>query len=216
MTKYWFLMAAFLLGAGPCAAQFKDDAQAKAALGGKTAKQRLEAIQYFGAQRSQAAYAALTSHFSSEQDAYLRVQIVEALDVKGSTWAYACAEKAAADANPAVRQAAASAISGKTGDAAADKKLKALAADSSEAVRLAVVHSLSLQPSTSAVTIIGGVLADRKGTLKARRAAAEALAGMKTQAGDSELLKHLSDADPQIKAAAASRKPSKKKPAKKE
>ena len=209
-------MAALLLGAGPCAAQFKDGAAAKAALGGKTAKERLAAIQYLGAQRSEDATAALTAHFSSEKDAYLRVQIVDGLNVAGSTWAYVCAEKAAADANPAVRQAAAMVLAQKSGDKAADKILKALAADAAEPVRLAVVGSLTSQPGPSSAEIIGGVLADRKATLKARRAAAGALAGMKIPAADEQLLRHLSDADPQIKAAAVSRRPSKKKPAKKE
>ena len=207
------LLAVFTM---PCAAQFRDSAAAKAALSGKTARERLDAIEYLGAQRSQDAYAALAGHFPSEKDAYLRVQIVEALDVAGSTWAYFCAEKAADDANRAVRQAAAAAIALKAGDPAADKKLKALAADASEPVRFAVVHALSLRPGPSSAAIIGGVLADQKAALRMRRVAAWALSNMKTPEADAELMKHISDADPEIQAAAVSRKPAAKEPAAKE
>ena len=216
MKRYLFLS---LLLAGtfalPCAAALKDAPAAVAALKSDVPKARLEAIYFLGAQRSQDAYAALTAHFPSEPDAYLRVQIVEALNVQGSTWAYACAAAAADDSNKAVRQAAASALARKAGDQVADSKLKALGADSSEAVRLAVVSSLSVNTSTSAAAIIGGVLSDGKGTLKTRRAAAAVLSRIKTPAADRELAKHLSDPDPEIKAAAASRKPSKTKPTKK-
>ena len=199
----------------PCAAELKDAPAAVAALKSDVPKARLEAIYFLGAQRSQDGYAALAAHFPSEKDAYLRVQIVEALNVQGSTWAYGCAAAAADDSNKAVRQAAASALARKAGDQVADGKLKALGADSSEAVRLAVVAALSVNTSTSAAAIIGGVLSDAKGTLKTRRAAAAVLSKMKTPSADSELLKHAADADPEIKAAAAARKPAKKKPTKK-
>lgn len=206
------LAGAFAL---PCAAALKDAPAAVAALKSDVPKARLEAIYFLGAQRSQEAYAALAAHFPSEKDAYLRVQIVEALNVQGSTWAYACAATAADDANKVVRQAAASALARKAGDQLADRKLRALGADSSDAVSMAVVNALSVNTSTSAAALIGGVLSDPKGALRARRAAAAALSKMKTPAADGELLKHLSDADPEIKAAAASRRPSKAKPTKK-
>lgn len=216
MTKSLFisllLAGAFAL---PCAAELKDAQAAAAALKSATPKDRLDAIYFLGAQRSQAAYQALAAHFPSEQDAYLRVQLVEALNVQGSTWAYACAAAAADDGNKAVRQAAAASLASKAGDPAADAKLKALGADPAEPVRLTVVSALSVNTSTSAASIIGGVLSDRKGTLKARRAAAAALSRMKTPAADGELLRHLSDADPEIKAAAAARRPAKAKTPKK-
>ena len=199
----------------PCAAELKDEPAAVAALKSETPKDRLEAIYFLGARRNQDAYAALAAHFPAEKDAYLRVQIVEALNVQGSTWAYACAAAAADDANPAVRQAAASALAGKAGDQVADGKLKTLGADASETVRLAVVNALSVTASTSSASILGGVLADGKGPLRTRRAAAAALSKMKTPSADAELLKHAADADPEIKAAAAARKPAKTKPTKK-
>ncbi len=198
----------------PCAAAVKDTAAALAALNSAAAKDRLDAIYFLGAQRTPAAYEALSKQFQAEKDPYLRTQIVEALDVNVSTWAVSCAASAADDSNQAVRQAAAAPLSRLPNDRAAEKKLKALAADSSEPVRLAVVNSLSVSASTSSASIIGGVLSDRKGTLKTRRAAAEVLSRMKTPAADAELLKHVSDADPEIKAAAVSRKPAAAKPSK--
>ncbi|MDO8803169.1 MAG: hypothetical protein Q7R35_01950 [Elusimicrobiota bacterium] len=210
MRKY-LIAAAVLLAALPCAAELKDAPAAVAALKSAAAKDRLEAIYYLGAQRTQDAYAALADHFPVEKDAYLRVQLVEVLNVRGSTSAYSCAAAAAGDPNKAVRQAAASALAPNAGDAVADGKLGALAADSSEEVRLAVVTSLSADTSTSAVSIVGAVLSDRKSTLRARRTAAGVLSGLKTPGADRELLKHLSDADPEIKAAAAARKPARAK-----
>jgi hypothetical protein len=198
----------------PCAAAVKDTAAAMTALNSAVAKDRLDAIYFLGAQRSTEAYAALAAHFPSEKDAYLRVQLVDTLNVEGSTWAYVCAADAAGDANRAVRRAAARALAVKAGDPAADIKLKALATDPVEAVRAEVVNSLSVGTSTSAVSIIGGVLSDEKGTLRVRRAAAAALSKMKTAQADAELFKHASDADPEIKAAAASRKASGGKPEK--
>ena len=197
----------------PCAAAIKDPAAAMAALASATPKDRLDAIYFLGAQRSTEAYAALAAHFPQEKDAYLRVQLVETLNVEGSTWAYACASAAADDKNKSVRGAAARALAVKAGDPAADIKLKALAADPVEGVRAALVNSLSVGTSTSAASIVGGVLADGKGTLRLRRAAAAALARMKTPQADSELKKHVSDPDPDIKAAAVSRQAKEEKPA---
>jgi len=194
--------------AAPCAAEFKDDASALAALGASTAKERLSAIYYFGSQRTPGAYEALTAHYPEEKDAYLRVQIVEALDVQGSTWAYSCAVTAAEDRNKAVRQAAAVSLSSKAGDPVADRKLKALAADPYDSVRLSLLSALSVNTSTSSVSIIGAVLSDHKGAAGTRRAAANILSKMKTKASDDMLLRYLSDSDPQIKAAAMARRPS--------
>ncbi len=204
MKKYFkcFIVLAALLAAMPCAAQLKDKASAFEALKSTAAKDRLGAIYYLGAQREPAAYKALASHFKIEKDAYLRVQIVETLDVRGSTWAYACASSAAGDASKSVRQAAASALAPSAGDAQADKKLKALAADPSEPVRLAALNSLSLETSTSAVAIIGGVLSDLEAAPEIRRAAAGVLSRMKTPEAGRELDKHLADPDPEIAAAA--------------
>lgn len=213
MKKLLIIPAFIAAFAVPGAAELKDAGAARSALRSDKAKDRLEAIYYLGAQRNAEAYEALAGQFKAEKDAYLRTQIVEALDVKGSSWAFSCAVAAAEDSNKAVRQAASAALARRAGDPAADARLKALAGDSAEEVRLAVVSSMAVEPSTTSASIIGAVLADRKGTLKARRAAAEALAGMKTPAGDTELLKHVSDADPKIKAAAQSRRPSKAKQA---
>ena len=105
MKKY-LLIALTLFAVVPCQAELKDIADARAALGSAAAKERLEAIHYLAAERSDPAFEALSAHFPSEKDAYLRVQIVEALDVAGSTWAFACAQNAAGDQNQAVRQAA--------------------------------------------------------------------------------------------------------------
>lgn len=198
-----FIAVAFTL---PCAAAVKDTVAALTALKSGVAKDRLEAVSFLVAQRSPDAYKTLAAHFPEEKDAYLRVQIVEGLDVEGSTWAYTCAVAAADDVNKSVRQAAASALASKAGDPAAAAKLKILAADASESVRFSVVNSLSVDASTSAVAIIGGMLADDKGPVKERRAAAAALSKMKTPSADTELFKHLSDADPEIKASAVSRK----------
>jgi len=213
MKKY-LLTALVLFAAVPCGAEIKDIAAARAALGSAAARERLEAIQYLAAERSDPAFEALSAHFPSEKDAYLRVQIVEALDVAGSTWAFACAQNAAGDQNQAVRQAAAAAVAQRAGDPEADNKLKTLAADPQEPVRLTVVNSLSYQPGPSAAAIVGGMLEDKKETLRARRAAAKALSRMKTREADKELAKHLADSDPEIKASAASRKPAKKSAAK--
>ncbi len=198
--------------AAPCRAEFKDAGEAADALKRADAKSRLEAINYLGAKGGDQAYETLAGHFQAEKDAYLRAQIVEALDVSGSTWAYACAVQAAADKNQAVRRGAAAALAPRAGEGETDALLKKLAADPAEEVRLELVHSLSMKPGKASAAMVGGILADRKGTLKARRAAAEALANMKTPESDAELLKHLSDADPKIKAAAQSRRPSKVKP----
>lgn len=213
MKKNILFVLTCLALAAPCAAELKDDGEAADALKRADAKSRLEAINYLGAKGDPAAFEKLAGHFRSEKDAYLRTQIVEALDVAGSTWAYACAAEAAADKNQAVRRAAAAALAQKAGEPEADTVLKKLASDPAEEVRLELVHSLSMKPGAASAAMVGGVLADRKGTLKARRAAAEALANMKTPESDAELLKHLSDADPKIKAAAQSRRPSKAKPA---
>ena len=128
------------------------------------------------------------------------------LDVQLSTWAYACALQAADDTNRFVRQAAVSSLASKSGDPKAEKKLRALAADTSDAVRMKVVNSLSIENSTQAVSIIGTVLSDDKGSLRARRFAAGALSKMNRPGADSELFKHETDADPEIKAAAAARR----------
>jgi HEAT repeat protein len=197
--------------AAPCAAQLKDDASAMSALNSATAKDRLAAIYYLGAQRTPAAYEALASHFAGEKDAYLRTQLVDSLDVNASTWAFSCALAAAGDANRYVRQAAAMVLSRKAGDPAADKQLGALAADPSDSVRLALVNSLSVNPSTSSVAVLGSVLGDHKAALRTRRAAANVLSKMKTPASDDMVLRYLSDADSQIKAAAMSRRPTGKK-----
>lgn len=216
MRKY-LVISILLAGTSvlPCAAEVKDAASALAALKSDAAKDRLDAVAYLGARRTPEAYEALAKHFQTEKDAYLRVQIVEALDVSVSTWAASCAAAAADDSNKAVRQAAAMPLSRLPGSQEAEKKLKALAADPSDAVRLAVVNSLSVNTSTSSVAILGGVLSDQKSAPAARRAAARGLSGMKTPAADAELGRHVSDADPEIKAAAVSRRPSKTKPAKK-
>lgn len=204
------LAAVFFAVAAPCAAQFKDAAAAKTALSSAKAKDRLDAISYFGSLRSEEGYKALAAHFPEEKDAYLRVQMVGALNVQSSTWAYNCVAAASDDSNKGVRQAAASALAPKVGDPYVAEKLKTLSLDPAESVRLSVVNALAVNPSTVSVAIIGGALADRKGSLRSRRAAAGALSKMNTPAADSELMKHLSDADPQIKAAAQSRRPSKK------
>jgi len=213
MKKILIVPAFIAAFAAPCAAELKDSGAALEALNSDSAKDRLEAIYYLGGQRNAVAYEALAGQFKAEKDAYLRTQIVEALDVKGSSWAFSCAIAASEDSNKAVRQAASSALARRAGDPAADARLKTLAGDPAEEVRLAVVSSMAVEPSTTSASIIGAVLADRKGTLKARQAAAEALAGMKIPAGDTELLKHVSDADPKIKAAAQSRRPAKAKKA---
>lgn len=213
MKNYIPLVLTCLALAAPCAAELKDEGEAAAALGRADAKSRLEAINYLGARGGDAAYERLAAHFKTEKDAYLRTQIVESLNVAGSTWAYACAAEAAGDKNQAVRRAAAAALAPRAGEPAAGEVLKKLAADPAEEVRLELVHSLSMKPGAASAAMVGGILADRKGTLRARRAAAEALANMKTPESDAELLKHLSDADPKIKATAQSRRPSKAKPA---
>jgi HEAT repeat protein len=193
--------------AAPCAAQLTDDASALAAFKSNSAKDRLGAISYFGAQRTQSAYEALASQFQTEKDAYLRVRIVEALDVQGSTWAYSCASAAAADTNRAVRQEAAVALAANAGDPATEQKLRVLAADPEPGVRMALLQGLSVNTSTTSVSIIGGVLGDHNGPLSSRRAAARVLSAMKTKAADDMLLRYLSDSDPQIEAAAMSRRP---------
>jgi len=203
------LFAALLLAAAPCLAEVKDQAAAIAALNSASAKDRLEAIHYLALQKDQVSYEALAGRFQTEKDAYLRVQIVEALDVQGSTWAYSCAMSAADDGNKAVRQAAAPMLAPLAGTPAGYKKLKAMAADPDADVRMALVNSLAVDHSTAAVSIIGTVLTDKKGPLGARRLAASRLSEMNTKEADTELLKHLSDGDPQIKAAAAARKPKK-------
>lgn len=205
--KKILLLAVFALSASPCAAELKDAAGAAAALGSAAAKDRLDAINYLAAERSGAAYEALAGHFKTEKDAYLRVQLVEALDVTASTWAYACAGEAAADANPAVRQAAAAALAPRAGEPEADKQLAALGADKAVPVRLAVVSSLAARPSPSSAAIVGGILADGAAAPVLRRSAAKALAGMKSREADAELLRHAGDKDPEVKAAADSRKP---------
>lgn len=201
------LLALLAVPVSPCAAQIKDAGEAMAALGAAAAKDRLEAIGYLAGERSEAAYEALAGHFKTEKDAYLRVQLVEGLDVTASTWAYACAGEAAADANPAVRQAAAAALAPKAGDPEADKRLAALGADPAGPVRLAVVSSLAARPSPSSAAIVGGILSDGAAAPVLRRSAAKALAAMKSKEADAELLKHAGDKDPEVKAAADSRKP---------
>jgi hypothetical protein len=213
MKKYYFLLAVGLLTAAPCAAEFKDPAAAQAALKSAAAKDRLDAISYLGAQRTPDSYKTLAQQFAVETDPYLRVQIVERLNVQASTWAYSCALAAAGDKNVAVRKAAVSPLARKVGDAAAYAKLQTLSIDASEAVRLSVAASLSVDTSTSAASVVGRVLSDRKGTIRSRRAAAGILSRMKTPAADDELLRHVSDPDPEIKAAAASRRPGKLKQA---
>jgi HEAT repeat protein len=216
MKKYLVLPMLFAGAfALPCAAEFKDAAAAKAALGSSAEKDRLDAIHFLGAQRTQAACETLAGHFKQEKDPYLRMQLVQALDVHVSTWATSCVIAAADDSNQYVKQAAIVSLSRLRGNAAAEKKMKDLTADPSEVVRITVVNALSVNTSTTSVAIVSGVLADKKGTLKARRAAAGVLSRMATPEADKELLKHVSDADPEIKAAAVSRKPSKAKPAKK-
>jgi hypothetical protein len=69
-----------------------------------------------------------------------------------------------------------------------------------------VVNSLSIENSTAAVSIIGEVLSDQKGTPRARRFAAGALSRMKRADADAELSKHETDTDPEIKAAVAARR----------
>lgn len=69
------------------------------------------------------------------------------------------------------------------------------------------MNSLSADASTSAVSLIGLVLSDKGGAPRSRRAAARVLSGMKTAGAGAELAKHVSDADPEIRAAAVSRKP---------
>ena len=170
-----------------------------------TAAQRLAAVSYLGSLRSEAGYSALAARFRSEPEAYVRVQIVKALDVMLSTSAYACALAAADDPRKAVRQAAASALAARNGEPAADAKLRALAADPSEAVRMALVPPLSVENSTSAASLIGAVLSETKGTGRARRFAAGALSRMKTPSADAELAKHTADQDPEIRAAAVAR-----------
>ncbi len=196
------IFSLLMLSALPCMAEIKDQPAAEAALNSASAKDRLDAISYLGAQRGDTAYAALAARFPDEKDAYLRVKIVEALDVAASTWAYNCAAAASADANKAVRASAAAAIAPLAGRTDADKALKALAKDPAETVRLELINSLSVRPSTSAVSIIGAALADKKGPARPRRAAAAALGNMGTAAAAEELVKHLSDQDPEVKAAA--------------
>jgi HEAT repeat protein len=206
MKKYLFL-SLILAAVAPCSAQLTDVSAALAALGGATARERLDAIEFLAAERSETAYEALAGHFKNERDAYLRVQIVEGLNVEASTWAYACANDAAADANLAVRQAAALALAPKAGDPEADKRLAALGADPAVPVRLAVVSSLAARPSPSSAAIVGGILDDAAAAPVLRRSAAKALAGMKTKEADARLLKHAGDKDAEVKAAADSRRP---------
>lgn len=200
------LFLVLMIAAAPCSAQVNDQASAAAALGGATAKERLSGIQFLAKQRTPEAYEALSAHFQSEPDAYLRVQIVEAMDINASTWAYNCAFAAADDQNKAVRAAAVPAIAPLAGTPQGYKKLKALAADTDEAVKMTLINSLSVDTSTSSIALIGAVVSDKKGSLKARRFAADRLAGMNVKAADDELLKHLSDPDQEIKAIAASLK----------
>lgn len=207
MKKHIF-SALFILAA-PCAAELTSRGDAAAALKAPAARERLEAIGYLAAAKD---YEALAAHFPSEKDAYLRVQIVEALDVAGSTWAYACAEAAAADQNQAVRQAAAGAIAQKTGDLEADKQLIILASDPSEAVRLAAVSAVSQRPGRSSIGIVSAILADKSAPVQLRREAAGALARMNLKEADTELLKYSSDPDKAIKDAASSRAAAKPNP----
>lgn len=125
--KRYLLAAAALLAAVPCPAEFTDSPAAIAALKDVSAKERLGGITYLGALRTEEAYSALAAHFPEEKDAYLRVRLVEALDARSSTGAYACAAAAAGDPNGAVRQAAVSALAPRAGDAAADARLQVLA-----------------------------------------------------------------------------------------
>lgn len=196
------IFSLLMLSALPCMAEIKDQPAALAALNSAAPKDRLDAIRFLGGHSSPEAYKAMAEHFNSEKDAYLRVKTVEAMDVSVSTWAYVCVSSAAGDTNKFVRAAAASALAEIAGNAAADKDMRTLAKDQAESVRLTLVNALSLVPSTSSVSIIGTTLADKKGPLRARRAAAAALNKMNTRAASEELIKHLSDQDPEIKAAA--------------
>ena len=212
----FIVLVSVFISAAPCAAQpaaapVNDAAGARSALSSAAAKDRLQAINYLAMERD---FETLAGHFASEKDAYLRVQIVEALDVAGSTWAYACAGLAAADGNQAVRQAAAGAIAQRTGAAEANKQLSALAADPSENVRAAVVNAMLQHPGPAAASIVGGVLSDKAATPMLRREAAASLARMKNKEADAELLKHAADPDKEIRASVSSRTPAKPKTAK--
>lgn len=212
MKKILIVPAFIAAFAAPCAAEFKDPGAAKAALSSASEDERLAAITYLGSLRTSDAYETMARHFGEEPAAYLRSQTVERMDVNVSSWAFKCVLDAAGDENKVVRQVAASRIARKAGDPRADQRIAALSADSSESVRIAIVRALSLNVSTSAVTAMGRVLADRKGSLTSRRMAADMLSKMNRPDADAELMKHLSDADPKIKATAQSRRPSKAKP----
>jgi HEAT repeat protein len=195
--------AIVIIGAGPAAAQNEFNKQRKALSSGELA-QRLDAVSYFSGLGTEAAYAVMIDLFAGQTNPYTKIRIVESMDVARSSAAYAAVFSALNDPSPQVRQAAVISLARHPSPVLfADKFGVMLASDTSRAVRMSILNSLSLSPSSSSAAAIEAALADRGADPDLRLMAVKSLGRMGIPEAAAIARKYTADPDPEVKRTAA-------------
>jgi len=169
---------------------------------------RVAAVEYFRNARTTAANNVLLERLGAEKDLAMKIRLVEALDVSGSTAAFAAVAELAGDPN---RQVAHSAVivlgrSGRT-EAVIPVFEKILAAPGSSAkVKQAVVNALGLHPGPEAVRLLDSVAADTANPSGMRQTAVSYMRRFGTKDAADKVKLYINDKDAAVKSEAKKKK----------
>jgi HEAT repeat protein len=160
---------------------------------------RLMAVQALAQTKEAKAEEALITRLKKENDAYIRIQIIDVLTLYQSTGALKAVLSGLSDPNPQVRQSAAI-DTGYFGDndTIAVEISKLLDSEKDEAVKFSAVNALGQNRTKPAVDALGKVLKKEKGA-KMRKFALKRLDVMNTKEANDEIKKNSANADLEIR-----------------
>lgn len=162
---------------------------------------RLGAIRDLSRIGTDQAIKVLIEQLKTETDAYLKIQIVEALTVYQSTTTSQAIISALDDLNPKVRQAAAINLGCFTDESRVVPELaRILNNDQDIAVKMSALNTLG-QYKKDSVEAIDKVLANRNSDKKLRLLAVHSLGNIGSKAAKTKLEKYKNDSDPEVKKA---------------
>lgn len=143
--------------------------------------------------------AALVGHLKTEQDAYVRIRVIEALTVRQSAAARAAVIEALNDKNPQVRQAAAANLAYfAPGQDITTAIAAAAGKDTGRAFTLNAVNTLSRSNDDRAAGAIGS-LCDKEKDAATRRSELRALGRMGTPKAMAELKRFETDRNKEVR-----------------
>lgn len=169
-------------------------------LNSTTAAVRLSAIQELSILQTDDAINALVEHLKKEKDNYLKIQIIESLNVETSTVAFSAVVDAIYDKNSYVRQSAVRQL----GYSSKPEKVlpvieKLLNEEKDKSVKMTAINTLSLYKTTTTVEIIDKIVADKTADKDLRLLAVHLLGKIGTKEAKNKLQKYLADTDPEVR-----------------